>query len=70
MAQGGEVGGAREGAGVRESGWPGARAEGQVDRGRHSGQREEPLHRKARGQEQVEQRLEGLLTQEVGHGEQ
>lgn len=49
---------------------PGARAEGQVDRGRHSGQREEPLHRKARGQEQVEQRLEGILTQEVGHGEQ
>lgn len=70
MAQGGEVGGAREEAGVWESGGPGARAGGQVDRGRHSGQREEPLHRKARGQEQVEQRLEGILTQEVGHGEQ
>lgn len=70
MAQGWEVGGAREGAGVWESGGPGARAGGQVDRGRHSGQREEPLHRKARGQEQVEQRLQGILTQEVGHGEQ
>lgn len=53
--------------GFQEPGGPGARAEGQADKGRHSGQREEPLQRKARGRSN---RLEGILTQEVDHGEQ